>query len=41
MGAQLHHRRAGAAHVKYLNVRAILVEGAHVVWVAWIERDAQ
>ena len=41
MGAQFHHGCAGAAHVKYLDVRAVLVEGAHVVRVAWVERDAQ
>jgi hypothetical protein len=41
MRAQLHHGGAGAAHVKYLDVRAVLVEGAHVVGVAWVKRDAQ
>ena len=41
MGPQLHHGGSGAAHVKYLDVRAVLVEGTHVVGVAWVERDAQ
>ena len=41
MRSQLHHGGAGAAHVKYLDVRAVLVEGTHVVGVAWVERDAK
>jgi len=41
MRAQLHHGGAGAAHVKYLDIRAVLVECTHVVGVAWVERDAQ
>ena len=41
MRTHLHHRGTGAAHVKYLDVRTILVEGTHVVGVAWVERDAQ
>jgi hypothetical protein len=41
MRTQLLHGGAWAAHVKYLDVRAVLVEGTHVVGVAWVERDAQ
>ena len=41
MRAHLHHGSTGAAHVEYLNVRTVLVEGTHVVGVAWVERDAQ
>ena len=41
MCAQLHHGRSGAAHVEDLNVGAVLVERAHVVCVARVERDAQ
>jgi hypothetical protein len=41
MGAQLHHWRARAAHIEDLDVAAVLVESAHVVRVAWIERGAQ
>ena len=41
MGAQLHHGRTRAAHIEDLDVAAVLVEGAHVVRVARVERDAQ
>lgn len=41
MRAQLHYGGTRAAHVKYLDVRAVLVECTHVVWIAWVERDAQ
>ena len=41
MRAQLHHEGAGAVHVKFLDIRAILVERAHVVGFAWVERDEQ
>ena len=41
MRPQLHHGGSGAAHVEYLDIRAVLVEGTHVVGVAWVERDAQ
>ena len=40
MGAQLHHWRARAAHIEDLDVAAVLVESAHVIRVARIERDA-
>jgi len=41
MCAQLHHGRTGAAHVEDLYIRAVLMERAHVVGVARVERDAQ
>ena len=41
MCPELHHGRAGAPHVEDLDVRAVLVERAHVVRVTRIERDPQ
>ena len=40
MGAQFHHGCAWAAHIEDLDVAAVLVEGAHVIRVARVERDA-
>ena len=39
MGTHFHHRGAGATHVEYLDVRPVLMERAHIIWVARVERD--
>ena len=41
MGAQFHHGRTRAAHIEDLDVATVLVEGAHVVRVARVKRDAE
>ena len=41
MSAQLHHGRARATHIEDLDIAAVLVEGAHVVRIAGVERDAE